>query len=51
MMMKKLFFLHFLPSPEEARTQLREFNHKILVGFSLFWGRQICELGGWVDWP
>jgi hypothetical protein len=35
MMMKKrkLFFLHFLPSCEEALTQLREFNPKILVGF------------------
>jgi hypothetical protein len=52
---KKLFFLHFLhflPSREEAFTQLREFNHKIFVGFFFFGlGGQICELGGWLDWP
>lgn len=47
---KKLFFLHFLPSREEALTQLREFNHKILVGFSLFGGVKFVELGGWLDW-
>ncbi len=33
---KKLFFLYFLPSLEEALTQLPEFNHKILVGFFCF---------------